>query len=57
MKIIKIMSGHTSLNALAIILFNNALLNLRHTEISHFVDEAKLPKTEKWFDHVAKLLI
>lgn len=54
MKLVKIMSGHISLNVLGITLLINVHLNLRQTEISHFLDKAKLPNTEEWFDHVAK---
>ncbi len=51
MKMIKIMSSHTSLNALARIIFNDVRLILRPTEI---MNESELPKTEEWFDHVAR---
>lgn len=49
MKLVKIMSGYISLNVLALTLFDNVHLNLRH-----FLDKAKLPKTEEWFDQAAK---
>lgn len=39
----------------AIIPLYNVRLNLACIDIGHFQDNAKLPKTKEWLDHVAEL--